>query len=77
MARVTFKRYTMLKATDGSSYHVINLIGEGSYSKVYVATDLGTGQAVAIKKFKDIDQQAFHMESLIYQTLSERQAALT
>jgi len=77
MAPVAIKRSSIIEGTDGSRYQVIDMIGEGSYGKVFAATDLGNEQTVAIKTIQDCDRQAFLVESQIYQKLSERQAALT
>ena len=49
MAPVTIKRSSIIEGTDGSRYQVIDMIGEGSYGKVFAATDLGNDQTVAIK----------------------------
>ena len=44
------------------NYEILKLIGEGTYGHVYKARDKSSGEIVAIKKFKEAEEEDEHVK---------------
>ena len=52
---------SMSKTTSLDNYTILELLGEGSYAKVYKAVNNDTNEVVAIKQIQYQDDQSVHM----------------
>lgn len=44
------------------NYEILKLMGEGTYGHVYKARDKTTNQIVAVKKFKEAEEEDEHVK---------------
>jgi len=50
-------------------YKIIHLIGEGTYGKVFKAVERETGSVVAIKRFKQSEDEDEHVRKTMYREI--------
>jgi len=50
-------------------YRILELIGEGTYGKVFKAQERATGVLVAIKKFKQREDEDPHVRKTMYREI--------
>ena len=68
---------SQIEHADYNDFHLLRMIGQGSFAKVYLAREISSGSYVAIKAIKkkwlenDAARESFYRESRLLMTLSD------